>query len=313
DAVVAIGFTSGSTGSPTANVKTWASFRTSTAQNLAALHDLWPVRALPSVVATVPPQHMYGMELSVLLPLIGPAAVHAARPFFPADVARVLAEIPEPRLLVTTPVHLRTLVQSGVALPSLCGIVSATAPLSMELALAAEGRFGCEVRELFGSTETCIIARRRPAFDSAWTPLSGVRVQPCPDGALVHAAHLPVPVALADLVEVENDGRFHLRGRQADLLEIAGKRASLGDLTRRLLAIPGVVDGVMLQLDAGPGQIVGRVAALVVAPTLDEATILAALRQSVDPVFLPRPLKRVEVLPRNEAGKLPRAELLRLL
>ncbi|MFZ2236916.1 MAG: AMP-binding protein, partial [Dokdonella sp.] len=107
DAVVAIGFTSGSTGSPTANVKTWASFRTSTAQNLAALHDLWPADALPSVVATVPPQHMYGMELSVVLPLIGPAAVHSARPFFHADVACVLDEIPEPRLLVTTPVHLR--------------------------------------------------------------------------------------------------------------------------------------------------------------------------------------------------------------
>ncbi len=312
EVVVAIGFTSGSTGVPTANTKTWAGFRASTSQNLAALDDLWLADALLSVVATVPPQHMYGMELSVLLPLIGPAAVHAARPFFPADVARVLAEIPEPRLLVTTPVHLRALVQSGVELPVLCGIVSATAPLSMELALAAEESFGCEVRELFGSTETCIIARRRPAFDSAWTPLSGVRVQPRPDGALVHAAHLPVPVALADLVEVEDDGRFHLRGRQADLLEIAGKRASLGDLTRRLLAIPGVVDGVMLQLDAGQGQTVGRVAALVVAPTLDEGVILAALRQSVDPVFLPRPLKRVEALPRSDAGKLPRAELLRL-
>lgn len=313
DAVVAIGFTSGSTGAPTANAKTWASFRTSTAQNLAALHDLWPVGAVPGVVATVPPQHMYGMELSVLFPLIGPAAVHAARPFFPADVARALAEIPEPRLLVTTPVHLRALVQSGVELPALCGIVSATAPLSMELALAAEECFRCEVRELFGSTETCIIARRRTALDSAWTPLPGVRLQPRPDGALVHAAHLPLPIALADLIELEDDGRFHLRGRQADLLEIAGKRASLGDLTRRLLAIPGVVDGVMLQLDAGPRQTVGRVAALVVAPTLDEAVIFAALRRSVDPVFLPRPLKRVESLPRNEAGKLPRAELLRLL
>ncbi len=312
DAVVAIGFTSGSTGAPTANTKTWAGFRTSTAQNLAALRDLWPAGVLSSVVATVPPQHMYGMELSVLLPLIGPAAVHSARPFFPGDVARVLGETAEPRLLVTTPVHLRALVQSGVELPALCGIVSATAPLSMELALAAEEQFGCEVRELFGSTETCIIARRRPAFDSAWTPLSGVRVQPRPDGALVHAAHMPAPVPLADLVEVEDDGRFHLRGRQADLLEIAGKRASLGDLTRRLLAIPGVVDGVMLQLDVGPGQTVGRVAALVVAPTLDEATILAALRQSVDPVFLPRPLKRIEALPRSDAGKLPRAELLRL-
>ncbi len=312
-AVVAIGFTSGSTGAPTPNPKTWAGFRTSTAQNLAALRDLWPAGDQPRVVATVPPQHMYGMELSVLLPLIGPAAVHAARPFFPGDVARALAETPEPRLLATTPVHLRALVQSGVELPPLCGIVSATAPLSMELALAAEGRFGCEVREMFGSTETCIIARRRTAFETAWTPLAGVRVQPRPDGALVHAAHLPVPVALADLVEVEKDGRFHLRGRQADLLEIAGKRASLGDLTRRLLAIPGVIDGVMLQLDAGRGQTVGRVAAVVVAPTLDEATILAALRESVDPVFLPRPLKLVAALPRSDAGKLPRVALLGLL
>lgn len=314
NALTALVLTSGSTGTPVPHPKHWGLLVRNTeagARRLAEQMGRADLRGV-TLVATVPPQHMYGMELSVLLPLIGPAAVHAARPFFPADVARVLAEIPEPRLLVTTPVHLRALVQSGVELPVLCGIVSATAPLSMELALAAEESFGCEVRELFGSTETCIIARRRPAFDSAWTPLSGVRVQPRPDGALVHAAHLPVPVALADLVEVEDDGRFHLRGRQADLLEIAGKRASLGDLTRRLLAIPGVVDGVMLQLDAGQGQTVGRVAALVVAPTLDEGVILAALRQSVDPVFLPRPLKRVEALPRSDAGKLPRAELLRL-
>jgi acyl-coenzyme A synthetase/AMP-(fatty) acid ligase len=130
---------------------------------------------------------------------------------------------------------------------------------------------------------------------------------------VVHAAHLPAPVALADLVEVEDDGRFQLRGRQADLLEIAGKRASLGDLTRRLLAVPGVTDGVMLQLDACSIRGVGRVAALVVAPALDDAAILSVLRASIDPVFLPRPLKRVPALPRSDTGKLPRAELLRLV
>ncbi|HLM54328.1 MAG TPA: AMP-binding protein [Pseudoxanthomonas sp.] len=312
-AVVAIGFTSGSTGSPKPNRKTLAAFRASNAQNRAALEDLWRGHALPHVVATVPPQHMYGMELSVLLPLLGPAAVHTERPFFPGDVARVLAQAPAPRLLATTPVHLRALVESGIDLPPLCGIVSATAPLSAELAAAAEARFGCEVREMFGSTETCVIARRRTAVEQAWTPLPGVSLQPKPDGTVVHAAHLPAPVALADLVEVEADGRFHLRGRQADLLEIAGKRASLGDLTRRLLAVPGVTDGVMLQLDACSIRGVGRVAALVVAPTLDEATILSALRASIDPVFLPRPLKRVPTLPRSDTGKLPRAELLRLV
>lgn len=312
-AVVAIGFTSGSTGAPRPNPKTWSAFRASTGQNRAALESLWQGHAMPHVVATVPPQHMYGMELSVLLPLLGPAGLHTGRPFFPEDVSRVLAETPEPRLLATTPVHLRALVESGVELPPLCGIVSATAPLSQELAAAAEARFGCEVREVFGSTETCVIARRRTAHEAAWTPLPGVHLHPKPDGTLIHAAHLPLPVALADLVELDNDGRFHLRGRQADLLEIAGKRASLGDLIRRLLAIPGVVDGVMLQLDAAGDRGVARVAALVVAPDLEEAAILEALRESIDPVFLPRPLKRVSALPRSETGKLPRAELLRML
>ena len=231
-ALVAIGFTSGSTGSPQENPKTWGNFRASTAQNLAVLADLWPAGETPHVVATVPPQHMYGMELSVLLPLLGGAAVHAARPFFPEDIARALHQASAPRLLVTTPVHLRALVASGVSLPSLVGIVSATAPLSPELAAAAEARFGCEVRELFGSTETCVIARRRTAHESAWTPLPGVRLVPQPDGTAVHGPHLATPVTLADLIElVDNgrldngsqaDGRFHLRGRNADLLEIAG-------------------------------------------------------------------------------------------
>lgn len=312
NALAAIGFTSGSTGVPQANPKTWGAFVTSTAQNLAALRDLWPADAQAQIVATVPPQHMYGMELSVLLPLLGGAAVHEARPFFPADVARALADATHTRLLVTTPVHLRALVNSGVALPSLAGIVSATAPLSMELAREAESRFACEVRELFGSTETCVFARRRTARESAWTPLPGVRVAAFDGATEVRAGHLPAPVLLADRVEVDAAGRFELRGRQADLLEIAGKRASLGDLTRRLLEIPGVEDGCVFQLDAVPGGI-ARLAALVVAPSRGEHEILQALRGGIDPAFLPRPLRKVVALPRNETGKLPRAELLALL
>lgn len=312
DALAAIGFTSGSTGVPQANPKTWGAFATSNAQNLAALRDLWPADAQAQVVATVPPQHMYGMELSVLLPLLGGAAVHEARPFFPADVARALADATSTRLLVTTPVHLRALANSGVELPPLAGIVSATAPLPSELAAAAEARFGCEVRELFGSTETCVIARRRSACEAAWTPLPGVRVSAFDDATEVRAAHLPAPVLLADRVEVDGEGRFVLRGRQADLLEIAGKRASLGDLTRRLLEIPGVEDGCVFQLDAAHGGI-ARLAALVVAPSRGEHEILDALRAGIDPAFLPRPLRKVAALPRNETGKLPRAELLALL
>ena len=314
DALVAIGFTSGSTGVPEANAKRWRAFRASAEQNLAALAGLWPDGAPVQVVATVPSQHMYGIELSVLLPLLAGASVHAGRPFFPEDVAAALRDGHEPRLLVTTPVHLRALAESGVGLPPLAAIVTATAPLTQELARAAEARFGCEVREMFGSTETCVIAFRRTACEQAWTPYPGIHLQPQPDGTVVDAAWFPAPMTLADIVDIGGDGRFVLRGRRADLIEIAGKRASLGELTQRLLSIPGVRDGVVLQLDAGGGNGVRRIAALaVVDDGLDEHAILQALRASVDPAFLPRRLRCVDALPRNETGKLPRAALLQLL
>jgi len=312
DQVVAIGYTSGSTGTPSANAKTWRSFHASSAGNARMLGEVLGPRF--DVVATVPPQHMYGIEMSVLLPLLGEVSVHAGRPFFPADVAAALASVPAPRVLVTTPVHLRALVDSGIALPPLAAMVSATAPLATELAQAAEQRFGAPLLEVFGSTETCVFASRRAGTEQDWSLYEGVQLHPQPDGTSVDAPQLDRPVVLADLVSLLDGGRrFCLRGRHADLLEIAGKRASLGDLTRRLLAIPGVRDGVVLQLDDADAIGVRRIAALAVAPGLDEHTILDALRRAIDPLFLPRPLRLVDALPRNETGKLPRAALLALL
>lgn len=312
DQVVAIGYTSGSTGTPGANPKTWGSFHASNAGNLAHLHATVGKRF--AVVATVPPQHMYGLELSVVLALLGDVSVHSGRPFFPADVAAALAATSPPRVLVTTPIHLRALVDSGIELPPIAAMVSASAPMPLELAQAAERRFSAPLLELFGSTETCVFASRRPTVDEDWQLFDGVTLQPQPDGTRVDAPQLGAPITLADIVSLSDGGRrFRLSGRHADMLEIAGKRASLGDLTRRLLAIPGVRDGVVVQLAAGDALGVHRVGALVVAPGLTEQSILDALREAVDPVFLPRPLRLVDVLPRNETGKLPRSALLELL
>lgn len=315
DAVVAIGFTSGSTGQPKPNAKHWAGFNGSSAHNAALLASVLGLDGsqCAQIVATVPSQHMYGIETTVLLPLLGPFAVHGGRPFFPRDVAAALADVPAPRVLVTTPVHLATLLREGIELPPLGAIVSATAPLGAELAQAAEARFGAPLIELFGSTETCVIAHRRPALGDEWRLYPGLNLRPQPDGTVVDAPYFAEPVLLLDTVELLPERRFRLRGRNADLLEIAGKRASLSDLTRRLLALPGVHDGAVFQLDQADAAGVRRIAALVVAPERSEADLLTELRRAIDPVFLPRPLRKVAALPRNETGKLPRRALLAAL
>jgi len=313
--VVVIGFTSGSTGQPRPNPKTWASFHASNRQNVHALSntlDMAPGE-VGHVVATVPPQHMYGIELSILLPLLGPFAVHSARPLFPADVAAALADVPAPRVLVTTPVHLGALLRDPASLPAIAAITSATAPLSQALCIDAESRYGAPVLELFGSTETCVIAQRRTAREADWLLHADVTLRPQPDGTLVDAPHFCAPVTLPDVVELLPGHRFRLCGRHADLVEIAGKRASLADLTRRVLALDGVEDAVVLQLDEPDCGGVRRIAALVVAPDRTVASLLDELRGAIDPAFLPRPLRKVEALPRNETGKLPRSALLAAL
>jgi acyl-coenzyme A synthetase/AMP-(fatty) acid ligase len=248
--------------------------------------------------------------MCVLLPLFGEMALHGGRQLYPADIAAALADLPEPRVLVTTPVHLRAVLQSGVDLPRTAAVVSATAPLGGDLAAAVERRFGTFVLEFFGSTETCVIASRLAAREEAWSTYCGVTLEPQDSCTRVSAPWFGQPVMLQDVLELREGDRFVVRGRNADLVEVGGKRASLADLTRRVLAVPGVRDAIVFQPDAVAGAPVQRLAALVVAPGLTEADVLAGLAGTMDPVFLPRPLRLVEELPRNEVGKLPREQLL---
>jgi acyl-coenzyme A synthetase/AMP-(fatty) acid ligase len=112
DSIFMVGFTSGSTGQPKAFPKLWRSVTGSNANNVAAARRELPLPdSIAWIVATVPPQHMYGLELSVLMPMIGGMAVHSGRPLFPADIAAALDEVPEPRVLVSTPRHLRAMVE----------------------------------------------------------------------------------------------------------------------------------------------------------------------------------------------------------
>ena len=116
---------------------------------------------------------------------------------------------------------------------------------------------------------------------------------------------------LAAIAAGHGPEKFLLRGRIADLVNVAGKRTSLAYLNHHLNAIEGVLDGAFVASD--DDKDIERVMAFVVAPGMRVGTILAELRRRIDPAFLPRPLKLVAALPRNALGKLPREDVLRLI
>ncbi|MBK8510168.1 MAG: acyl-CoA synthetase [Candidatus Competibacteraceae bacterium] len=302
--VMAVAFTSGSTGRAKPNLKTWGELIGGARQ---AQRRFGFDRAT-AIVATVPPQHMYGLETSIMAPLASGARVHGGRPFFPEDIRAALAAVPAPRVLVTTPVHLQACVQAGLTWPQPAFLISATAPLSNALAARAEAAFDAPVLEIYGCTEAGSIASRRTLDGDRWRLYDGFELG---DGSL-SGAHLPVPVPLNDIVEPCGDSEFKLLGRREDVINVAGKRTSLGYLNHQLNDIDGVIEGVFLAPEAGEAEI-ARLAALVVAPGLSKRQLLSALARRLDPVFLPRPLVKVEALPRNETGKPTREALLALL
>jgi len=229
---IAVVFTSGSTGTPQPHPKTWGALVSSMqaeAARLGLLHN-----TPHTLIGTVPPQHMYGFESTVLMAWHSGNALSHAQPFYPADICQALAAVPTPRVLVSSPVHLRALLDAGLALPELALVVSATAPLSAHLAQDVEAGCHTPLMEIYGSTETGLIATRRPTQSEEWHLLPGIKL--IADGASVRACggHIETMIAMSDMLEPVSDEHFLLHGRMADLVNIAGKRHSLASLNHLL-------------------------------------------------------------------------------
>ena len=310
DRLVARVFTSGSTGVPQSYDKFFGCLHYSVA---AAARRVWEVTGGPcAVLGTSSFRHMYGLESTVLLPLLGGGELSSKVPYYPADVSSALAELPEPRLLVTTPFHLRNLLEAGIDLPKVAAVLSATAPLSPELASQAQARLQAPVFEIYGATETGQVATRRPTEHTDWWLMDGIELSQADGTTIASGPPLSRAQALSDVIELVSATHFRLIDRGANLVNIAGKKSTLSLLNQLLTQVPGVKDGVFCMPEQATGAGTARLAAFVIAPRLDAASILNALRTHVDPVFLPRPIVFVDDLPRDSNGKITAATLRRL-
>ncbi len=306
--------TSGSTGAPQPHVKSWGSLVANSGAQARRLAELLQRPSLTGItlVATVPAQHSYGFESSVLLAMLGGACFDAARPYFPADIVAALQRVGAPRALVTTPFHLKTLLLSGLQAPPVALTLSATAPLGPQLAAQAEAVLGGPLIEIYGCTEAGQVASRRTTAGQTWHTLGELRLsrRQTADGEtyVVAGGHVQQPTPLADVLELQGEQHFRLLGRTGDLIHVAGKRSSLAHLNFQLNRIEGVQDGAFWLPDEVSEGVV-RPLAFVVAPTLDAAAVIAALRPQLDAAFVPRRVVMVDALPREATGKLTAAAL----
>ncbi len=302
----AISFTSGSTGESKANIKTWQTLYHGMQVNAHYYFD--DKHTAQSLLATVPAQHMYGLEASIMMPLCANVCVADSQPLFPDDIRKALATMPEPRVLVSTPAHIRALEDSQLNFPTVDLLLSATAPLDPALAERVESKFGGILREIYGCSEAGSIARRHITRSAEWEAFDVFRFRNAGSKTFLEADHLPEEIELQDVLKFFDDHHFRLLGRHEDMINIAGKRGSLAELNRLLLATPGVLDGVVFEPPIDDAT--GRLAALVVAPELSSREAMANLREHVDPAFIPRRVVFVDSLPRSESGKLPRDQVL---
>ena len=296
-------YTSGTTGKPKKIIKTWQNMICSAALAIDRFLLMLPCY----IVATVPNQHMFGLETALFWPFFSKASLWYERPIFAEDVISALSNnVTQPALLVSTPLHLKKLLAFELNWPThLSRLLSATESLSHTLAEQLENEFKAKLFEVYGSTETASIASRQTTHTEIWQAYNKVSFERLSNAHYaVKTPGLTGYQVLNDQIEHLDEQHFKLGRRDSDLIKVAGKRASLTELNNHLQSIPGITEGIFIQ-DPSAERL-----ALFVVSSLTPSDILCELRVLIDPAFLPRPITYLKALPRSGVGKILYNELL---
>ncbi|HEY3832572.1 MAG TPA: long-chain fatty acid--CoA ligase [Acidimicrobiia bacterium] len=220
---------------------------------------------------------------------------------------------------------------------------SITAPLSPLAARRFVDRFGVSVLNGYGQAEigevigwTAADAREHPdKVGAVGRPHPGVAIRIASDDgteapAGVVGALLVRPPSMAagyasgdelddrvdasgyvntgDLARVDEEGFVWIEGRAGDLINRGGNKVFPEHVEEVLRLAPEVVDAAVIgRADERLGEV--PVAFVVEAAPISDDALAALCREHLVPYKVPVAFRRVDTLPRNEAGKLRRAEI----
>jgi len=317
---IVVVYTSGTTGQPMSCPKT-AGQLLGEAETLARTFEIGPS---DRVFATVPPHHIYGLLFGLLVPFVSGASF-ARETSLHAEPLAALWNAKRATLLVSVPAHLRGLAvldPAAFARPPR-RVFSSGAALPEATSVMLAERFGWQVTEVLGSSETGGIGHRTAVTREGETPppfqvLPGIDVREGEGGRMEVRSpfldpSLPQPFVSGDRVVVIDESRFSHLGRADGVIKIGGTRVSVQELEARLLAIPGVTDAHVWAVAVGGAR--GHETRAVIAGKAADGQLLSIeqirkeLLRWLEPVVLPRRMRVLETLPREPTGKLRRDAL----
>lgn len=230
------------------------------------------------LLVAVPAHHIYGFLFTVLLPArLGVADVIDVRRTTPQTLQRVMSA---GDLVISHPAHWSLIVKHASAIPAGVVGVTSTAPCDDALARSLEERGLQRLLHIYGSSETAGVAwREQPGAPYCllpfWSP------HPADDSRLLRtSAHGTVHAHdLQDRLEWLADGRFQLRGRRDEAVQVGGINVFPTRIRQALLEHPGVADAAVRLMSADEGA---RLKAFVVpSPGIDPQALCSELERAM--------------------------------
>jgi acyl-coenzyme A synthetase/AMP-(fatty) acid ligase len=308
-------FTGGSTGKP----RIWSKTPTNLFGEAIHLARTFGIGRTDLILPTVPPQHIYGLLASVLLPFVASARVLSRTCIFPQEIIGALQN-EEPTVLVSVPIHYRAMRAADIRRYSLRLALSSAAPLDGEDAAYFLEKTGLAINEIYGSTETGGIAIRSSGADRGlWEPFSCLDWKIHEDRLCVRSPFISPDLlcdaegffTTADRVAEAGEHRFTFLGRADHIVKIAGKRVDLEEVREKIRRIPGVTDAYVTTVPLKRARQV-EIAALV-ATDLPAGNLRAAIRSMDETYGRPRRVRIVGAIPVLPNGKIDREQVAQLL
>ncbi len=342
-------FTSGTTGVPSGVVISWRNLST----HLATLIRLYGFDESSRVFNPTPLAHTDGLVFGPLLAMTTGGAVLRPGPFQVSDLDAWLARIAELRAshLITNPTAL-ALIERYTSRTDILrtldrrGVISSASSLRTDLWDRLESRFGREVSNLYGLTETvtsALYAGRHPEMGAIGTigrPIDcearlgsreGVPLPPAPGqegeiqlkGAHIFGGYWNNPARNAatftpdgwmrtgDLARLREDGSYEFLGRLKAAINTGGTLVRGEEIDDCLLKHPGVVEAVTVGLPDPDFEEI-PVSAVVVSAGATEEELTRHCRGMLESLKVPKRIVTLDAIPRGDSGK-PRLEVLRAL